>query len=77
MLKEIIIFLLIAYLASRLLRFLMPIFRITSLANDHVKNMREQMQSQMNQMDNKANQANTTKRKVEKEGDYIDYEEIK
>ena len=47
MLKELIIFLLIAYVVSRILRFLIPVFKITSAANSHIKNMQEHMQAQM------------------------------
>ena len=82
LLKDLIIFLLIAYIASRILRVVLPIFRITSAASSHMRNMQEQMQAQMReqerQMNQNQNQAKTRQKpKVEKEGDYIDYEEVK
>ena len=59
-------------------RFILPILNVTSAANSHVRKMQEQMNAQMQEMDRQRNQqAQTQKRKVEKEGDYIDYEEIK
>ncbi len=58
-------------------KYIFPIFRITSAASNHMK----QMQDQMNEMNKRmnANQAqnNQPPRKVKKDGDYIDYEEIK
>ena len=77
LLKEIIIFLLVAYIVSRILRFLLPIFRISSAASSHMRTMQEQM-ARMQEMEGKMKQDNNApKRKVEKEGDYIDYEEVK
>ena len=76
MLKEIIIFLLVAYIISRVLRFLLPIFRITSAANGHMRKMQEQMK-QMQEKMNEQQQPNATQRKsTERKGDYIDYEEV-
>ena len=82
MLKEIIIFLLVAYIVSRILRFLLPVFRITSAASSHMRNMQEQMQAQMREAERNQQQANNNsrssgqKKPVEKQGDYIDYEEV-
>ena len=78
LLKDIIIFILVAYIVSRILRFLVPIFRISSAANSHMRNMQEQM-ARMQEMEQKRNSqnSNTQKKKVEKDGDYIDYEEVK
>ncbi len=81
MLKEIIIFLLVAYIVSRILRFLLPVFRITSAARGHMKNM----QAQMKEMERNMNKQQATQGAFQKgqtqsrpkEGDYIDYEEVK
>ena len=77
MLKDIIILLLIVYLIYKVLsRFVLPLLNVTAAANNHVRKMQEQMNAQMQEMDRQRNQQ-PQKRKVEKEGDYIDYEEIK
>ena len=54
-------------------RYILPVFRITSAANSKMK----QMQDQMNEMNSKINNNNPTVKKSRKEGDYIDYEEVK
>jgi hypothetical protein len=72
MLKEIIILVLVGYIISKILRFILPIFRISSVASDHMRKMQEQMKD----MEAKANQP-VQKKNVRKEGDYIDYEEVK
>ena len=58
-------------------RYILPVFRITSVANDRIR----QMQDQMKEMDRKANENqyenNNRSTRIKKEGDYIDYEEIK
>jgi hypothetical protein len=55
-------------------RYILPIFRFTTVANDRLR----QMQDQMKEMYRKVNSNNSTPNKrVKKEGDYIDYEELK
>ncbi len=55
-------------------RFILPAFRVSSNVNDRLR----QMQDQMREMEQKANQANNQqKKKVNRDSDYIDYEEIK
>jgi predicted Holliday junction resolvase-like endonuclease len=77
MLKDIIILLLIVYLVYKVLtRFILPILNVTAAANTHVRKMQEQMNAQMQEMERQKNQQ-ASRNKVEKEGDYIDYEEIK
>ena len=77
MLKDIIVFALISYLVYLVLnRYILPIFRITTAATGNIRKMQEHMQAQMNEMERNMNQA-SQKKKVEKEGDYIDYEEIR
>ncbi|MFI5196098.1 MAG: hypothetical protein ACHQD8_03340 [Chitinophagales bacterium] len=77
MLKDIIILLLIVYIIYKVLsRFILPILNVTAAANNHVRKMQEQMNARMEEMDRQKNQQ-TKNKKVEKEGDYIDYEEVK
>ena len=55
-------------------RYILPVFRITSAANDHLR----QMHDQLKEMDRKVNDNNSrTTTRIKKEGDYIDYEEVK
>ena len=79
MLKDIIILLLIGYLIYKLFsRLILPILNVTAAANSHVRKMQEQMNAQMQEMERHRNNSSAqSKRKVEKEGDYIDYEEVK
>ncbi len=84
MLKDIIVLALVIFLISRILnRYILPIFRVTTAANDNIRRMQEQMKAQMQEMQQRANQApnnyhtSSQTRHTEKEGDYIDYEEIK
>ncbi len=57
-------------------RFVLPIFRISSAASSHMR----QMQDQMNEMNRKMN-ANQPpqppQKQVAKECDYIEYEDVK
>jgi hypothetical protein len=69
--KEILILVLVIYLVSRVLRFLLPVFRISSAATEHMR----KMQQQMNDMQNQMNQP-PPKKNVKKKGDYIDYEDV-
>jgi len=54
-------------------RYILPIFRFTTVANDRIR----QMQDQVKEMDNKINDNTKQNKKAKKEGDYIDYEEVK
>lgn len=72
MLFRIITWLFVIGIIYRVLsRFIFPVVRVTSAANDRLR----QMQEQMNEMNRKMNEA-PVKNKVKKEGDYIDYEEV-
>ncbi len=74
MLIRIITWMFVIGIVYRLLnRYILPIFRFTATANNHLR----KMQDQMKEMDNKINDNNRQRPSVEKEGDYIDYEEIK
>ncbi len=79
MLKEIIILVLVGYVISRVLKFILPIFRITTAASSQMRKMQEQMQAQMQEAERQKNQNNqpTQKRTAQKEGDYIEYEEVR
>ena len=80
MLFRLITFLLIGWFLSRILfRFILPIFRVSSAAHSHMRNMQEQMRNMEQQMNGNTNNVNTqqSRPKVEKQGDYIDYEEVK
>jgi fructose-specific phosphotransferase system IIC component len=72
MLRLITIVLIIGLIYRVLTRFIFPVMNITSAASDHLK----KMQDQMNEM-NKNNAAPVQRKAVKKEGDYIDYEEVK
>ena len=76
MLKNIIVLALVIFLITRILnRYILPIFRFTTVANDNMRKMQEQMKAQMQEMERNRNQP-TQKKTVEKEGDYIEYEEV-
>lgn len=76
MLKDIIVLALVIFLITRILnRYIRPIFRITTMANDNMRRMQEQMKEMQNNM-NQAPPA-PARKKAEKDGDYIDYEEVK
>ena len=80
MLKDIIVLGLIVFLIYLILnRYILPIFRITTAANSNIRKMQEHMQAQMKEMERNMNQPGNyqaQKKPLEKEGDYIDYEEI-
>lgn len=74
MLFRFITILFVIWILARLLfRYILPIFRITAVANSRIR----QMQDQMREMDQKMNNHNAPRTSGRKEGDYIDYEEIK
>jgi hypothetical protein len=54
-------------------RIVIPVFRVTRVASDRMR----QMQQQMDEMQNRANARPDNKPPQMKEGDYIDYEEVK
>ncbi len=61
-------------------KYIRPVFKIGVMANDHMRKMQEQMQEQMQRMESERMQQPQPaqqKKQVKKEGDYIDYEEIK
>lgn len=58
--------------------FLLPIFRMSTAASSQVRKMQEQMREMERQMQEKERQQAEarSRKKVGKEGDYIDYEEL-
>jgi hypothetical protein len=73
MLIRIITWIFVIGIIYRLLsRYIIPIFRITTAHGDRIR----QMHDQMNGMDRNAN-TGASKKPVKKEGDYIDYEEVR
>lgn len=71
--KFVIIVFAIGILLRVVVRYILPVFRITSMASEQMR----KMQDQMREMDRKANEQNNNRAKVKKEGDYIDYEEVR
>jgi hypothetical protein len=53
--------------------YLLPIFRITSATSSQLRRMQEQMK----EMERKMNEPPPAAKKVKKDGDYIDYEELR
>ena len=73
MLKDIIVLGIVIFLIYRILnRYVLPIFRFTTAANDNMRRMKDQMKEMERNMSQPAQ-----KKTVEKEGDYIDYEEVR
>jgi predicted Holliday junction resolvase-like endonuclease len=60
------------FITRFILRFVVPIFQVTRMTQSKLREMQEQMQNMQRQEHAKAKTHNTVK-----EGDYIDYEEIK
>jgi len=57
-----------------IVNFILPVFRITKLANERVRQMHDQMNNM--QQSNQHNNHQHASQRI-KEGDYIDYEEVK
>lgn len=74
MLKDLLLLFFIGYIVYKLLKFIIPIVRLTNTANDHMKRMQEQMKDMERKMNEPAPAA--SKQRVKKEGDYIEYEEV-
>ena len=66
----------VAVLYRILNRYILPIFRISSAASDHLRKMQQQM-DEMNQKMNDNQGKESAPKKVKMDGDYIEYEEIK
>lgn len=73
MIIRVILIAIIFVLITRfVLRFVLPLFQITRMTQDKLKQMQQQMEDMQKREQAKAN----TRSRV-KEGDYIDYEEVK
>jgi len=69
MIFRFVLFLIVLYLVIRfVMRFLLPVMKLTSMTHSHMKDMR----NKMNEMQQRQH---TPPKRVD--GDYIDYEEVK
>jgi predicted Holliday junction resolvase-like endonuclease len=75
MFKFIIWVLVIFFVLRFVLRFVLPVFKITRMASDKMREMQQQMNNMQQQQE--AGQQQASRRAVPKQGDYIDYEEVK
>ncbi len=73
MFKYLILFFVIGIVIRMVVRYILPVFRITSMASDQMR----KMQDQMKEMDRKVNEQARQTAKGRKQGDYIDYEEVR
>jgi hypothetical protein len=74
MVKFILYFLLFSFLFRLIFRFLLPLFQITRLTNQKLRHM----QREMDEMQRGKNHAPPQQpRQSKKQGEYIDYEEVK
>ena len=71
--KYILLFLAISILLRVVVRYILPVFRLTSMASDQMR----KMQDQMNEMNRRQQDQPQNRTKGKKEGDYIDYEEVR
>lgn len=68
-----IIKILLFFLAIRFIfNFIIPLFRTTKAMSDQVRNMNERLKQQEEQT-----RRQSAPKEVQKDGDYIDYEEVK
>ncbi|HEY9178832.1 MAG TPA: hypothetical protein VIN07_14140 [Flavipsychrobacter sp.] len=70
--RIILITIILTLIARFIFRFVLPIFQITSMTQEKLRRMQEEMERTQQQQQARQN---TTSRV--KEGDYIDYEEVK
>jgi len=77
MLFRLITFLFVIGIIFRVLfRFILPIFHVTSTASNRMRQMQDQMKEMEQKMNNSVNN-NTPRPAGKKEGDYIDYEDVR
>lgn len=75
MLLRFITWALVIYFLLRFIsRFVLPVFKITRMTNDRLRDMQRQMEDMHNKVNNNTKQQ---QRPSVKEGDYVDFEEIK
>ena len=65
----------IYFLVRFIFNFIIPVYRATRQMKDQVRDFQEKMQGQQASQENF--QATTSKKPSVKEGDYIDFEEVK
>ncbi|MCB0698481.1 MAG: hypothetical protein KDC11_01485 [Chitinophagaceae bacterium] len=70
--KFIIFAILFFFIGRFIVRYVLPIFKITMVTHNKLKDMQQQMQNMQRQQEAKSKPSNKVK-----EGDYIDYEEVK
>ncbi len=68
---------LIYILYKLIFEFIVPVYNSTKKIKKQFGDMQEKMQQDMNAMNSKRAQPPPPETKVKREGDYIDYEEIK
>lgn len=73
MVKFILYFLLFFFLFRFIIRFLFPLFQITRLTNQKLRTMQREMEGMQQGRDNTPQKPQREK----KQGEYIDYEEVK
>lgn len=64
-------------IARFIVRFVMPLLQVSSIASDRLKQMQQQMDEMQRKANNQQNNNNGNSRPKVKQGDYIDYEEVK
>lgn len=70
--RIILITIILTLIARFIFRFVLPVFQITSMTQEKLRRMQEEMERTQQQQQNRQNTSNRVK-----EGDYIDYEEVK
>jgi len=70
--RIILITIILTLIARFIFRFVLPVFQITRMTQDKLRRMQEEMERNQQQNQSRPN----TQSRV-KEGDYIDYEEVK
>ena len=70
--RIILITIILTLIARFIFRFVLPVFQITSMTQEKLRRMQEEMERTQQQQ-----QAHPNTQSRVKEGDYIDYEEVK
>ena len=71
--KFLLIVIAFAFLFNMLAKYIIPMFTVSASMNQHMK----KMQDKMNEMEQNMNKQNKKSARKNREGDYIDYEEVK
>lgn len=70
--RIILITIILTLIARFIFRFVLPVFQITSMTQEKLRRMQEEMERTQQQQQARPNTQSSVK-----EGDYIDYEEVK